>query len=151
MSPESKSYQAEIAPVKKDQVLKGSPSFRILIVDDHELIRQGVRFIFSRDSQFAICGEAANGAEAIEQVKNLNPDVVILDISMPVMNGLEAAPEIRRVAPKTKIVVLTMHDSAQMRKQAQDAGADAFVTKAQVASQLMQVVQSLLDRRRADA
>jgi DNA-binding NarL/FixJ family response regulator len=135
----------------KDQAPKSSPPFRILIVDDHELIRQGVRFIFSRDPQFAICGEAANGAEAIEQVKKLNPDVVILDISMPVMNGLEAAKEIRRLAPKIKIVILTMHDSAQMRNQSQDAGADAFVTKAQVASKLPHVVKSLLDIRRAEA
>ena len=151
MSPESKSLKLEVAQLEKDQALKDSPPFRILIVDDHERIRQGVRFIFSRDAQFTICGEAANGVEAIEQVKNLNPDVVILDISMPVMNGLEAATEIRRLAPKTKIVILTMHDSAQMRKQSQDAGADGFVTKSQVASHLLQVVESVLDLRHAKA
>jgi len=137
--------------LEKEQVLKSSAPSRILIVDDHELIRQGVRFIFSRDPQFAICGEAANGLEAIEQVKKLNPDVVLLDISMPIMNGLEAATEIRRVAPKTKIVILTMHDSSQMRKQSQDAGADGFVTKSQVASHLLQVVESVLALRQANA
>ena len=137
--------------MEKEQVLKSSAPSRILIVDDHELIRQGVRFIFSRDPQFAICGEAANGLEAIEQVKKLNPDVVLLDISMPIMNGLEAATEIRRVAPKTKIVILTMHDSSQMRKQSQDAGADGFVTKSQVASHLLQVVESVLALRQANA
>jgi len=120
-------------------------------VDDHELIRQGVRFIFSRDSRFTICGEAANGAEAVEQVKKMHPDVVVLDISMPVMNGLEAATEIRRLAPATKIVILTMHDSAQMRKQSQSAGADGFVTKSQVASHLLRVVESLMQVREANA
>ena len=150
MPPESNSLQIEVAQLAKDQALKSSPPFRILIVDDHELIRQGVRFIFARDPQFVIAGEAANGADAIEQVKKLGPDAVILDISMPVMNGLEVATEIRRLAPKTKIVILTMHDSAQMRNQSQDAGADAFITKSQVASKLLQVVQSLLDIRKAE-
>jgi DNA-binding NarL/FixJ family response regulator len=148
MAVESNSLQLEVARVAKDSVPRNS--FRILIVDDHELIRQGVRFIFSRDPQYIISGEAANGAEAIEQVKKLNPDVVILDISMPVMNGLEAAAEIRRLAPKTKIVILTMHDSAQMRNQSKDAGADAFITKSQVASQLLQVVESVLEIRKAE-
>ena len=149
-APESNSLQIEVARVTKDQALKSSSPFRILIVDDHDLIRQGVRFIFSRDSQFVICGEAANGADAIEQVKKLNPHAVILDISMPVMNGLEAAAEIRRLAPKTRIVILTMHDSVQMRNQSQEAGADAFITKSQVASKLLQVVQSLLEIRKAE-
>jgi DNA-binding NarL/FixJ family response regulator len=149
-APESNSLQIEVARVTKDQALKSSSPFRILIVDDHDLIRQGVRFIFSRDPQFVICGEAANGADAIEQVKKLNPHAVILDISMPVMNGLEAAAEIRRLAPKTRIVILTMHDSAQMRNQSQEAGADAFITKSQVASKLLQVVQSLLDIRKVE-
>jgi DNA-binding NarL/FixJ family response regulator len=150
VAPESNSLLIEVAHVAKDQAVKSSPLVRILIVDDHELIRQGVRFIFSRDPQFVICGEAANGAEAIEQVKKLSPHAVVLDISMPVMNGLEAATEIRRLAPKTKIVVLTMHDSAQMRHQSQEAGADAFITKSQVASKLLQVVQSLLEIRKAE-
>ncbi len=150
LAPESNSLQVEVAHVVKDQALKSSSPFRILIVDDHDLIRQGVRFIFSRDPQFVICGEAANGSDAIEQVKKLNPHAVILDISMPVMNGLEAATEIRRLAPNTRIVILTMHDSAQMRNQSQEAGADAFITKSQVASKLLQVVQSLLDIRKAE-
>ena len=103
--------------------MKEPKQFRILIVDDHELIRQGVRAIFVKDSRFLVCGEATNGKEAIEQVEKLNPEVIILDISMPVMGGLEAAAEIRRIVPKTKIVILTMHDSDQMRSQARNAGA----------------------------
>lgn len=140
----------EAAQAAKDQSIKSSAPFRILIVDDHELIRQGVRFIFTRDPRFVICGEAPNGKEAVEQVKKLNPDAVILDISMPIMNGLEAATEIRRLAPNTKIVILTMHDSPQMRNQSQNAGADAFITKAQVASKLLQVIHSLLDIRQTE-
>lgn len=119
--------------------------FRILIVDDHEFIRKGVRANFAGDARLVVCGEAANGKEAIEQVQRLSPHAVILDISMPVMNGLDAATEIRRLAPKTKIVILTMHDAAQMRDQAQKAGADAFVVKSEVAAKLTNIVRFLLE------
>jgi DNA-binding NarL/FixJ family response regulator len=117
----------------------------ILIVDDHELIRAGVRGLFASDPQVTVSGEAKDGKEAIEQVRKLNPDLVILDITMPVMNGLDAATEIRRLAPKTKIVILTMHDAAQMRDQAQRAGADAFVVKSDVAAKLANIVRFLLE------
>lgn len=125
--------------------MKERRQIRVLIVDDHELIRQGVRTIFAKDSRFVVCGEAANGKEAIQQVQTLNPEVMILDISMPVMGGPEAAAEIRRIAPKIKIVILTMHDSAQVRDQAQKAGADAFVVKSNVAVKLMETVRFLME------
>jgi DNA-binding NarL/FixJ family response regulator len=113
-------------------------------VDDHELIRAGVRALFAGNPLLSVCGEANDGKEAIEQVRKLNPDLVILDVTMPVMNGLEAATEIRRLAPKTKIVILTMHDSGQMRDQTQKVGADAFVVKSEVAAKLRKTVGSLL-------
>ena len=121
-----------------------SERFRILVVDDHEFVRRGVCALFSRDPRFDVCGEAVNGQEAVEQVKLLRPDIVVLDISMPVMNGLEAAQEIRRTAPDTKIVILTMHDSNVMREQARKAGADAFAVKSDIASRLIETVESLL-------
>ena len=129
--------------------MKEPRQFRILIVDDHELIRQGVRAIFGKDSRFSVSAEAANGKEAIEQVQKLRPEIVILDISMPVMGGLEAAAEIRRIAPKTKIVILTMHNSDQMRNQARDSGADAFVVKSNAAAKLLETVGLLLESRPA--
>ena len=104
-------------------------SARILVADDHETVRMGVRMALARDPQFEVCGEAANGREAIAKVKELHPDAVVLDVSMPLMNGLEAAREIRRLAPAAKIVMFSMYDSAQMMATARDAGADAFVLK----------------------
>lgn len=125
--------------------MKEPKHFRVLVVDDHEFIRQGVRALFNNDSRFVVCGEAANGKEAIEQVQRLHPGVVVLDVSMPVMGGLEAATEIRRIAPQTKIVILTMHDSDQMRNQARNAGADGFVPKSAVSAKLMETVRFLME------
>jgi len=132
-------------PAPGARIPNPSRVFRILIADDHEMVRQGVRALFEKERQFAVCGEAANGREAIDQVRKLSPDVVILDISMPVMGGLEAAAEIRRLAPQTKILILTMHDSMQMRERARAAGADSFVVKAESGRKLMQMVKFLLE------
>lgn len=118
--------------------------FRILVVDDHEFIRRGVCSLFADDTRFIVCGEASDGQEAIAQVRSLNPHLAILDVSMPLMNGLQAAAEIRRLAPAIKIVMLTMHDTAQMREQAQKAGADAFVVKTDAAEKLIGMVRFLL-------
>jgi DNA-binding NarL/FixJ family response regulator len=121
-----------------------SPQFRVLVVDDHEFIRRGVCSLLADDAHLTVCGEAADGREAIAQVSKLNPHVAILDISMPLMNGLEAAAEIRRLAPAIKIVMLTMHDTPQMREQAQKAGADAYVVKTEAADKLIGMVRFLL-------
>ncbi|HZP33801.1 MAG TPA: response regulator transcription factor [Candidatus Acidoferrales bacterium] len=130
--------------------MTASPQFRILVVDDHEFIRRGVCGIFTAETGFDICGEAANGQQAVEQVKKLHPHLVILDISMPVMNGLEAAAEIRRIAPQTKIIILTMHDSQVMKDQAQKAGADAYVVKTEIAEHLVRQARFLLNLMTAD-
>jgi len=116
-------------------------SARILIVDDHELLRRGVHAIIAANSLGDVVGEAENGEEAVKKVQQLNPDVVILDVSMPVMNGLEAARHIRRLAPSTKIVILTMHDSGQIGDAARQAGADAVVVKVDAASQLAETIR----------
>ena len=116
---------------------------RVLIVDDHEAIRRGIRSLLSRDS-LEICGEAENGRQALEKVRELKPDLVILDVSMPVMNGLEAAREIRRFAPRTKIVILSVHDSPQIIEIAEKAGADAYVLKSAADTDLNVTVKRLL-------
>src|SRR6266699_996329 len=116
---------------------------RILIVDDHEAMRRGIRSILTRDS-VEICGEAENGKQALEKVRELKPDLVTLDISMPVMNGVEAAREIRRFAPGTKIVILSVHDSPQMKEIAKQAGADAYVLKSAADRELNVTVKRLL-------
>ncbi len=113
----------------------------ILLVDDHELVRKGLRSVI--DGPFAICGEGSNGQEAVEKSIELKPDLIVLDISMPVMNGIEAARQIRRVAPETKIVLLSIHDSPQFQKEA-NAVADGFVTKTDAANKLLKVINQLM-------
>jgi len=107
------------------------------------MLRRGVESIIKRNSLGGVCGEAQNGEEAIRKVQELQPDLVILDVSMPVMSGLEAAREIRRIAPATKIVILTMHNSTQIVDAVRDAGADALVVKTEAASNLAEVIKEL--------
>ncbi len=103
-----------------------------------------MRVTLAREPQFEICGEAENGQDAVAKVEKLKPDAVILDVSMPIMNGLEAAREIRRVAPSTKIVMFSMHDSFQMMQSAREAGADAFVLKSAAGEDLVRTICDLL-------
>jgi two-component system, NarL family, nitrate/nitrite response regulator NarL len=117
---------------------------KILIVDDHEVVRQGIRALLDGNFSYEICGEAVNGRDGVDAVLALKPDLVILDLSMPVMNGLEAAREIRRLAPATKIIVYSMHQSPQISKVVQEAGGDAFVSKSDSATDLPKTVKRLL-------
>lgn len=100
---------------------------------------------FSRNSQWEVCGEAENGEEAIAKVRELRPDLIVLDISMPVMNGIEAAREIRRIAPAIKIVILSMYESTQIEVEARQAGADAVVKKREAATSLIKAVEHLVE------
>jgi CheY-like chemotaxis protein len=117
------------------------PHKSILIVDDEALVRRTARSLLSEfvDS----CHEAENGQQALEQVKKLKPDLVLLDISMPVMNGLRAAYEIRRLAPSTKIIFFTVDDSGDARMAAHALGVTAFVTQSE-GPELIQTVKRLL-------
>ena len=115
---------------------------RILIVDDHEIVRRGVRQILAAEN-WEICGEAQNGRVAVEKVRALEPDVVVLDVSMPVMNGHEAASAIKRISPSTKIVFLTMHDARAMAAIMKTTGVDACVTKSETAERLVSVLKHL--------
>lgn len=117
---------------------------RVLLVDDIQRIRGGLRSLLASES-LEICGEAADGEEAIEKVRNLHPDVVILDIFMPVMNGIEAAREIRRIAPSTKIVFFTIEDVPQARTIARSLGADGFVPKVASRNELIAIIKSLFE------
>ena len=111
---------------------------RLLIADDHEVLRLGVRSLLTHKRGWHVCGEATTGIDAVHKVRELNPDVVILDLSMPGMNGFEAAEKIRRSAPSTKIVFFSVHDipaSARM------AGGDAFVPKSADAGELISAIE----------
>lgn len=115
----------------------------ILIVDDYQVARKTIRSLLTWHSLY-VCGEAENGKQAIEKVKELNPDLVLLDINMPVMNGVQAAYEIRRIAPSTKIIFFTIHDSPEAIAAGRTVGVDAFVPKAAAGTRLIPAVQRLL-------
>lgn len=117
---------------------------RVLLVDDSEVIRKSVRELLRLHPEFKVCGEARNGEEAIAQLATLLPDAVVLDITMPVMNGLEAARRIRQSWPSMKIVILTMHATPQMKAEADKANADAFLSKSEAAQTLIPTLRALL-------
>jgi DNA-binding NarL/FixJ family response regulator len=120
---------------------------RVVLADDHEVVRKGIRAIVNGHPPWTVCGEAENGQEAIDLVLELKPDLVVLDLSMPVMNGLQATARIRQLAPSTKILVLSMHDSPQVKHGALAAGADAFLTKGASTDTFIRTVTTLLDIR----
>jgi DNA-binding NarL/FixJ family response regulator len=117
---------------------------RILLADDHELIRKGLRAIIEGNKDWLICGEATNGQEAIERTLELQPDLIILDVTMPVLNGLQAARQIRERAPATKILMLSMHDSPQLANEAVRVGADGYLTKTGARGDLLDTIAALL-------
>ncbi len=115
---------------------------RVLIVDDHTLVRDGVRALLSLVSDIEVVGEAANGKEALEKVRELSPDVVLMDLAMPIMGGLEATRRIRREFPKTKVVALTQYDDSEYVIPVIEAGACGFVTKMVAFSELATAIQA---------
>jgi DNA-binding NarL/FixJ family response regulator len=117
-----------------------SSRYRILLVDDHELVRKGLRSLLDED--WEICGEAANGAEAVGKVRELKPDLVLLDLGMPVMGGTEAARAIRSIAPETKILVLSMHEPSEHF--AKLVRIDGYLTKSSSAETLKKAITSIL-------
>ncbi len=116
---------------------------RILIVDDHELVRRGLRSILVTRPEWEICGEAADGSNAIEKARELKPDIVLLDITMPHVNGLDAARIIRRDVPRAKVIILSQYDESEMRSRAFEAGAQGYISKSDAARQLLIAIESL--------
>jgi two-component system response regulator NreC len=119
-------------------------SARVLIVDDHEIFRKGLRSLLESRADLQICGEAANGLEAIEKAKDLCPDVILMDISLPHVDGLQATKTIRSQVPQAHILILSQHDSPLMLSAALKAGASAYVTKSQVSQCLLAALESLI-------
>ena len=115
---------------------------RILVADDHEVIRRGIRALLAGGPECEICGEAIDGRDAVEKAHQLHPDLIIMDVSMPNLNGLEATRMIRRSLPGTQILILTQHDSQEMMRQAFNAGARGFVVKSSVAHDLLNAVEA---------
>lgn len=118
---------------------------RILIVDDHEVVREGVQNIIHKARpEWEICGEAGNGQEAIDAAKRLKPDIILLDITMPRMSGLEAASRISRSGLASKILIFTMHESGQLAGDARRVGARGYVRKSEAARHLVMAIETLL-------
>jgi DNA-binding NarL/FixJ family response regulator len=122
---------------------RASKKLRILLADDHELVRRGVRGLLCVRCGWRVVGEAANGREAVDKTNKLKPDVAIVDVSMPELDGLQATRQIREVSPKTEVVVLTMHDSEQMVRRVLDAGALGYVLKSDLSANLVKAVKNV--------
>ena len=118
---------------------------QILIADDHEMMRRGLRTMLEKETEWEICGEATNGQEAVDKTTSLRPDLVILDINMPVLNGLAAVRQILRNRPETKILMFTVHDSDQTQKEIHAAGAHACISKSNGSGDLLRMVKELSD------
>jgi PAS domain S-box-containing protein len=131
---------------------KRNPSRKqILIADDHEMLRRGLRAMLEAEVDWEICGEAASGQDAIDKTIALSPDLVILDINMPVLNGLAAVRQILRNRPQTKVLMFTVHDSDQTIKEIQAVGAHGYLSKSNASGDLMRVVRELLENTTAKA
>jgi DNA-binding NarL/FixJ family response regulator len=118
---------------------------RILIVDDHDVVREGVRTIINRARpDWEICGDAANGQEAIDMASQLKPDIILLDITMLVVNGLDAASRISRFGLTGQILIFTMHESGELAHDARRVGARGYVTKSNAARHLIMAIETLL-------
>jgi len=122
---------------------------RILLVDDHPIVRQGLRTLLGRSAGLEVVGEAADGIEALDKIEVLEPDVVVLDVTMPRMNGLEACRQIQQKKKATSLEVLfvTQHDSPQMMREALDAGARGYVVKSNAARDLLEAVEAVSQHR----
>jgi DNA-binding NarL/FixJ family response regulator len=116
---------------------------RILVADDHALIRRGIRGMLQDQRGWRVVGEAGNGREAVEQATRLKPDVAILDVTMPELDGLEATLQLQQASPDTKVLILTMHESKQMVRRVLEAGASGYVLKSDFPRTLVEAVKNL--------
>lgn len=116
---------------------------RITLADDHDLMRRGIRDLLEADPELQVCGESSNGREAMELARRLKPDVAVMDLAMPELNGLEAIRQIRKEFPKMELLVFSMHDSEELVREVFAAGARGYVLKSDAGLYLVEAVKSL--------
>ena len=121
-------------------------ALRILIVDDEKAVRSALGRLLATRGEWKIVGEAVDGAEGVQKAKELRPDVIIMDVTMPEMSGLEATPEVKKALPATEILIFTQHDSTQMVQEAQNAGASGYLLKSQ-ANWLIAAIEALSEHK----
>ena len=121
---------------------KADAKIRILLADDHQVLRSGLRALLNMEPDFDVVGEASNGIEAVKLAETLRPDIIVMDVSMPEMDGLKAAEEIQSLGLKSKIVILTVHADEQYLFQTLKAGASGFVHKSSADSELIDAIRT---------
>ena len=122
-------------------------SLRILLADDHELVRQGLRTLIEIQSGWQVCGEATTGREAVAKARELKPDIVVMDFTMPELNGMEATRQIRAALPRTQVLLLTMHESEELVREVLAAGARGYVLKSDAGRVLVDALKALADQK----
>jgi DNA-binding NarL/FixJ family response regulator len=119
----------------------------LLIADDHEVVRRGIRALIQEQPGWRIAAEANDGRDAVNKANEFQPDVAILDITMPSLNGLDAAKQIAELSPRTKVLILTIHESDQLSRKALDVGVRGYILKSDAAFDLITAVSSLLSNK----
>jgi DNA-binding NarL/FixJ family response regulator len=122
-------------------------AIRVLLVDDHEIARRGIRSVLARDANLDVIAETADGEEAVKKAGELHPAVILLDISLPGISGIQAARRIRVVSPETRIIFLSQHDSVQIAKDAMSVGAHGYVVKSDAGHDLLAAITAAREDR----
>jgi len=118
-------------------------ALKVLIADDHDVVRKGLKMLIEEHAGWQVCGEARSGREAVEKCAQLNPNVIVIDVSMPDLNGLEATRQIRKTCPRTEVLIITHHDSDEMAAEVMDSGARGYVLKSDSDTDLVRAVEVL--------
>ncbi|HXE74769.1 MAG TPA: response regulator transcription factor [Candidatus Xenobia bacterium] len=118
-------------------------TLRILLADDHDVVRRGLRALLETRPEWEICGEASTGREAVQKAREMAPDIVVMDVSMPELNGLEATRQILKLSPRSTVLVLTVHESEALVREMLEAGARGYMLKSDLGPELVTAVQTL--------